>query len=310
LAISVGSLQILLEEGEQDGWFSSSFITALAVVGIIGLGVFIWRELNIDNPAVDLRVLRHRSLAAGSLYSAVLGMGLYGALFAVPIFAQSILHFTATQTGMLLAPGAIASAVMMLILGKLMTKIDPRVLIVCGGIITALVMFNLKTINPDTGPDALFWPLVWRGVGTVMMFLPLSLATLGSLPKEDVAAGSGFYNLTRQLGGSVGIAILTTLLAQREAFHREMLVENVSLYNMATNQRLDQLTGAFQNQGADLATAHQQALAVINQSINTQAAILSFEDIFWVVGLAFISSLPLILFLGKGRTTGKLPSAH
>ncbi|HEY9806042.1 MAG TPA: DHA2 family efflux MFS transporter permease subunit, partial [Candidatus Obscuribacterales bacterium] len=112
LIISIGSIQTLLEEGQQDDWFESSFITSLAFVGVIGLALFIWRELTTPNPAVDLRVLRHRSLAAGSVYSAVLGMGLYGALFAVPIFAQSVLHFTATQTGLLLAPGALASAVM------------------------------------------------------------------------------------------------------------------------------------------------------------------------------------------------------
>ena len=310
LAISVGSLQTVLEEGERDDWFDSSFITTLAVVGLIGLGLFIWHEITTKNPAVDLRVLRHRSLAAGSVYSGILGMGLYGALFAVPIFAQSVLQFTATQTGLLLAPGAIASAIVMVLLGKLSSKIDARLLIAAGAVGTALVMFQLSNITPQTGTDDLFWPLVERGAVTVLMFLPLSLATLGSLPKQDVSAGSGFYNLTRQLGGSVGIALLTTLLDRREAFHRAVLVENVSLYNLETNQRLDLFTGAFQSRGMDATTAHQQALAAIDQLVNTQAAVLSFADIFRVVGVAFLCSLPLLLFLGKGGAGRSAPAVH
>lgn len=301
LAIAIGSLQTFLEEGEKDDWFNSSFIVSLGIIAAIGLGLFIWHELTTKQPAVDLRVLRHRSLAAGSLYSAILGMGLYGALFAVPIFAQSVLHFTAMQTGMLLFPGALASGIMMPILGKVTGKIDSRLLIAGGGIITSLVMFQLAKINPDTGTDALFYPLLWRGVGTVMMFLPLSLATLGSLPKNDVPAGSGFYNLTRQLGGSLGIAILTTLLAQREAFHRAILSDRVSIYNSPTNQRLEALTSAFQSRGVDADTARQQALAAISQTIDLQSAILSFEDIFKIVGITFLCSLPLLLLLGKGN---------
>lgn len=301
LTIAVGSLQTFLEEGERDGWFDSGFISVLAISGLVGVALFIWRELTTRHPAVDLRVLRHRSLAAGSLYSAVLGMGLYGALFAVPIFAQSVLHFTAAQTGLLLLPGALASAVMMPILGKLTSRIDARILVACGAVITSLVMFQLAKINPDTGRDAMFYPLLWRGVGVVMMFLPLSLATLGSLPREAISAGSGFYNLTRQLGGSVGIALLTTLLERREAFHRSILSENISSYSSLTNQRLNALASAFQSRGIDAETAQRQALAAIDQTLNLQAAILSFEDIFWVVGVAFLISLPLLLFLGKGR---------
>ena len=300
LAIAVGSLQTFLEEGERDNWFDSSFIVTMAIVAAIGLGLFIWRELTAKQPAVNLRVLRHRSLAAGSFYSAVLGMGIYGAVFAIPIFAQNVLNFTAMQTGMLLFPGAVAAGIMMPILGKLTSKIDPRLLIASGAIVTSLVMFQLAKINPDTGTEALFYPLLWRGVGMVLMFLPLSLATIGSLPKNDIPAGSGFYNLTRQLGGSIGIAILATLLARREAFHRAILNDNVSLYNSATNQRLDALTSMFEGRGFDADTAHQQALAVISQTIDLQSAILSFEDIFHIVGIIFLVTLPLLLLLGKG----------
>ena len=310
LAIAVGSLQAFLEEGEKDDWFNSSLITTLAITALLGLGLFIWRELSTRSPAVELRVLRHRSLAAGSLYSGILGMGLYGALFAVPLFTQSVLGFTATQTGFLLAPGALASAIVMVILGKISSKVDARLLIGAGAIGTALVMFQLANITPQTGTDELFLPLVWRGAATVLMFLPLSLATLGSLPKQDISSGSGFYNLTRQLGGSVGIAILTTLLAQREVFHKAVLSAKLTPYDLETSQRLNALTSAFQSHGSDAATAHQQALTSLENLVNTQAAILSYADIFRFVGIVFLCSLPLLLFLGKGGSGAKAPLGH
>lgn len=308
LIVSVGSLQTFLEEGQQDDWFSSTFITTLAVTAVIGLIAFIWRELKTKNPAVDLRVLRHRSLAAGSLYSGILGMGLYGALFAVPLFAQGVLRYTATQTGWLLAPGALASAIVMVLLGKISGKVDPRILIALGAVGTSIVMFQLSSITPQTGTDDLFYPLLWRGAATVLMFLPLSLATLGSLPQRDISAGSGFYNLTRQLGGSIGIAILTTLLTQREAFHKATLAADLSVYNPETVQRLNALSAALQSRGSDPTTANQQALITLDQLVNLQAAILSYADIFRFVGVTFLCSLPLLLLLGKGG--GKAPIAH
>ncbi|WP_040697960.1 DHA2 family efflux MFS transporter permease subunit [Nodosilinea nodulosa] len=308
LAITLGSLQTFLEEGERDGWFESSLITTLAITASVGLLLFIWRELKVAEPAVDLRVLRHRSLAAGSVYSIVLGMGLYGTLFVIPIYAQSVLHFTAMQTGLLIMPGALASAVTMVVMGKVSGKIDARVLIAGGSVFIAIVMFSLADINPNTGEEALFWPMLGRGISVVMMFLPLSLATLGPLPKGDIAAGSGFYNLTRQLGGSIGIGVLATILDRRQTFHRAVLSEHITAYDPQTQERLNTLMGAMQNRGGvDATTAHQQALALLSQTLDTQAMLLAFEDLFWVVGIVFLVTIPLLLLLGKGNR--KVPTA-
>lgn len=233
-------------------------------------------------------------------------MGLYGALFVVPLFTQSVLGFSATQTGLLLAPGALSSAIVMVLLGKISGKVDPRVLIATGAIGTSLVMFDLSRITSESGVDDLFWPLLLRGGVTVFMFLPLSLATLGNLPKQDIPAGSGFYNLTRQLGGSIGIAILTTLLMQREAFHRAILLSKLTVYDPVTTQRINALTQGFQQHGADAATAYQQALDALQHSVALQAAILSYADVFRFVGGIFLVSLPLLFFLGKGGGTKPL----
>jgi DHA2 family multidrug resistance protein len=310
LTIGLACLQTLLEEGQQDDWFDSRFITSMAVISVVALAIFTWWELHVAHPAVDLRVLRYRSVAAGSLYSIVLGAGLYGALFAIPIFTQNYLHFTAMQTGELLIPSAIASGVAMIMTGKLVGKFDPRLIITAGALVTAGVMFNLATINPDTGAGDLFWPLVFRGLGSVMMFLPLSIATLGSLPKHEVPAASGFYNLTRQLGGSLGVAILTTLLARREAVSRAVLVENITPYRDAALQRFNELAAFFQSRGADLATAQQKALASLDQIVTGQVSVRAFAELFGLVGIAFIVTLPLLILLGKGGNKAAAADAH
>jgi MFS transporter, DHA2 family, multidrug resistance protein len=310
LALGLGCFQTMLEEGQQEDWFSSRFIVTMALGAATGLALFIWRELTTPHPAVDLRVLKHRSLAAGSIYSLVLGMGLYGVMFAVPIFLQIYLGFTALQSGLTLFPGAIASAVMMIIMGKVAGRIDARMLICCGAIGMTATALILAHINPGTGTQSLFFPLVLRGLATVMMFLPLSLATLGPLPKRAVAAGSGFYNLTRQMGSSIGIAVITTLLAHREAVHRAVLVEKVTAYSPETTERLQVLTGAFTQQGADPTTAHQQALGILDRIVNGQSVLLSFADVFRYTALAFVVTLPLLLLLGRGGNKEVSAAAH
>lgn len=311
LAVGLASFQTLLEEGQQEDWFSSHFIVMMACTAAVALSLFVWRELTTDSPAVDLRVLKHRSLAAGSTYSLVLGMGLYGVIFAIPIFVQSNLHFTALQSGVLQMPSALASAVTMIIVGRVLVgRFDARVLVAIGALTMTVSATLLSHINTNTGTGTLFWPLIVRGIGTVFMFLPLSLATLGSLPQDKVAAGSGFYNLTRQLGSSIGIAIITTVLAQREAVHRSILVEKVTAFQPATQVRLDQLQSAFVQASGDPVSAQQQAYSVLDRIIDGQSALLSFADVFWYVALAFIASLPLLLLLSKGRNKGAAMAAH
>ena len=302
LTVGLACFQTFLEQGQEDDWFSSRFIVAMAAGSALGIGLLIWRELTTDHPAVDLRVLKFRSLAAGSVYSLVLGMGIYGVIFAVPIFVQDFLHFTAMQSGLLQIPSAVASAFAMLLMGKIAGRVDARLLIAIGALITVSAALSLAQINPDTTAGSLFWPLFLRGLGSVCMFLPLSLATLGSLPLQKVSAGSGFYNLTRQLGSSIGIAIITTVLAHREAVHRAVLVDQISLARPQTLARLQGISGALARHSADPVYVRRAAWAVIDRLVNGQAMLLSFADVFRDVALAFVISLPLLLLLGKGRS--------
>ena len=306
LAVGLACFQTMLEEGQQDDWFSSRFITTMAVISGIGIVSFIWWELKVDSPAVDLRVLRHRSMIGGSLYSAILGMGLYGIIFAIPVFVQDYLHYTAQQSGALQVPGAIAAGLTMFAFGAVSNRFDPRALIAIGALLTTATGVLLSQLNPDTGVNTIFWPLILRSIGSVMIFMPLSLATLGPLPKRDIAAGAGIYSLTRQLGSSIGIALITTMLERREALHRALLVEKVSIFRTAATARVEALAATFANHVADPIGAHRHALGIIDRLVNAQAALQSYADIFSYVAIIFLLSLPLLLLLGgkpdsKGR---------
>ncbi len=310
LVLCISSLQTVLEQGQQDDWLSSKFIVTLMITGLVGMLAFIVHELRIHAPAVNLRVLKHKALIGGSIYSLALGMGLAGATFAVPIFCQNILHYTAMQTGMLMFPSAIASGLMMPVIGKLSGKIDPRIMIGAGAIGTAISMYFFTSINPNTNADTMFWPLLLRGASSVFMFMSLSMASVGALPKADIPDASGIYNLSRQMGSSLGIAIITMVLDQREAFHRSVLVANFNTLNPIFRERLAGLTASFQSHNIDFNVAHNQALSTLNNMLNMQASVLSFADIFGLAGLMFIASLPLLLLLGKPAKSSEPMAAH
>jgi DHA2 family multidrug resistance protein len=310
LTIGLGCFQTMLEQGQEDDWFGSKLIVAMAVGSAVGIGLFIWRELSVAYPAVDLRALRFRSLSAGSAYSLVLGMGLYGVIFAIPVFVQDYLHFTAMQSGLLQLPSAAAAAVGMVLMGKIAGRVDARLLIAIGAMITVAAALSLSQINPDSSSGSLFMPLFLRGLGSVCMFLPLSLATLGDLPKDKVASGAGFYNLTRQLGSSIGIAIITSLLAFREVVHRTVLVQHEGVGDPGTMRRLGFLQAAFSRASSDPVAVHRRALKLLDIGIDQQALLLSFSDIFMYVAIAFTASLPLLLLLGRGKNRQAAAAAH
>jgi DHA2 family multidrug resistance protein len=300
LAVGLGCLQTFLEEGNDEDWFDSRFIITLAVVAVIALIAFVKRELASKDPVVDLRVLKHRSLWAGSIISTVIGITLYGAMFAVPVFAQNMLHYSSQQTGMLLLPGAIAAAITMQIAGRVVRKVDPRIALAFGACVLLTSLGSLASaMNPGMGGHDFFWPLVIRSVGTVFMFLPLQLAAIGPIPRQDIAAATGFFNLTRQLGGSMGVAVLTLVLDRRTAFHHAVLAEKLVNGAPEVTARVQTITSGLAARGLDPATAHQRALALLDGAVHAQASVLSFIDTFWGTALVLVLALPLIFLLGK-----------
>lgn len=276
LAVSVGSIQYLLEQGQREDWFSSHLITWLAVIGVVGGALMVWRELTVEHPAIDFRVLRHRQMWVGTLLGVVMGVGLYASVFTLPIFLQGNLHVTAQQTGIVLLPGALATAVSMFVVGRLSNRVDPRILITLGALMFAFAMWRLSMITGLSGRTDFFWPLILRGVGLGCMFVPLTTITLAQLSIQELPQGTGLYNFFRQLGGSFGIAGIATLLTRYTAQFRAELVQHVAVGAVNVTARLDMLTRGFMGRGADPITAHRRALQVLDSQVQTQASVIAY----------------------------------
>lgn len=301
LAVGIGCFQTLLEEGNTEGWFDSRLIIWLTVCAVIGLTSFVFWELHTESPAVNLRVLKRPGLAAGIAFASVLGFGLYGGIFILPVFLQNLRHFTAAQTGMILLPGGLTTGLMMPFVGRLVSKYPPRNLTVIGsaGFVASMLVLSRMTI--DTSQQDLLLPLMLRGAGMGFLFVPLTLATLSGLRGREVAEATGLFNLSRQLGGSAGIAFLSTFLDHRLAFHSSVLADKVSIYNPDTLYRVHSLSQGLMAKGAPMAIARQQTLALLSGSLTAQAAVLSYEDAFLIMAVVFASAIPLIFFFRKAK---------
>jgi MFS transporter, DHA2 family, multidrug resistance protein len=310
LVVAVGSFQYVLEEGQHDDWFSSPTIVTLSITALFGLILFIVQELTTEKPAVELRVLRHRAIAGGSIFSLVMGMTMYGSMFTIPSFVQTLLGYTAMQAGLLQLPGSIASAILMPLSGIFSKYFDARVLVGIGTALMAWVMFQLTNINLATNVDYFFWPLLIRGVAMVFMYMPLTMATLGNCPQNEIAEASGFFNLARQLGGSIGIAAITTLLARRDEFHRAVLIEKVTPFNQPAVETLNTFSGLFKSHGASPHNAELGARLLANSEVLRQCSVLSFADISWLVGVLLCASMALLFLLDSGRKSKVSLSAH
>ncbi|HEX3533614.1 MAG TPA: DHA2 family efflux MFS transporter permease subunit [Gemmatimonadaceae bacterium] len=301
LAMSVGSLQYLLEYGQREDWFQSRSMTTLAVTAIVTGAVLLWRELTIDHPVIDFRVLRHRQMWVGTLLGVVMGVGLFASVFTLPVFLQGNLHMTAQQTGILLAPGAIATAVSMAVVGRLTNKYDPRILITIGALLFAGAMFKLSRITGESGGTDFFWALIMRGVGLGMMFVPLTTITLAELTHAELPQGTGLYNFFRQLGGSLGIAAIATLLSHYTAQFRAILSEHLASGDPTTLGRIDMLTRAMVARGADAWTARQRALSILDRELAGQASVIAYSRIYVLSAALILALIPLLVLVRHTR---------
>lgn len=310
LAVGIGSLQFVLERGEHYDWFDSRMILVLAVVSAVSLVAMVWWELRVDEPILNLRVLKDRSLASASAAAVMLGMALYGSIFAVPLLMQGILRFDAETTGWMLFPGAVGSAMAMAVIGRLGNRVDPRIFVFFGALVLAGSMVMHSHFTADTSKHGFFWPIFLRGAGTGMMFVPLSATAMAGLRGADMPQGAAIFNLTRQIGGSIGIALLTLQLSRYTAENTAALSAHVSVYDFATQQRMAALTAAMRARGADSATAVQRAVSLIARSIRGQATMLAYEHIFQVVAIMVLCIIPLVFLLKRPKSGISMGGGH
>lgn len=303
LTAFIGSLQFVLEHGQQDDWFNNKLIVILSLVSLFGLLLFVWRQLTYKYPIVNLSVLKDGNLRIGTVMCFILGFGLYGSTLIIPIYTQSVLGWTATDAGLLLIPGSLTTAFMMPIVGKLIQRGIPQGYMVAVGFLIffffTLMMYNNMT--PDTGAEHFFWPLIWRGVGLGLLFVPITTLSLSTLSGKHIGEGAAFTGMMRQLGGSFGIAIITTFVTRFTQAHRVNLVANLDASKYEVQQRIVAMQNGFMAKGYSANEALKKAYQALDYSVMKQSTVLSYMDIFLYLGVLFLCCIPIMLLIKKGK---------
>ena len=304
LASFIGSLQFVLEHGQQDEWFDNNLIVLLSVVSLFGLLLFIWREMNYEHPIVNLKVLKDTNLRVGVIMSFIMGFGLYGSTFIIPIYTQSILGWSATDAGLLLIPSSITTGIMMPFIGKMIQRGIPQTYMVASGfLIFFLFTFWMHNVlTPNTGEEHIFWPLILRGIGLGLLFVPITTLSLSTLKGKGIGEGAAFTGMSRQLGGSFGIAIITTFIARFNQQHRIDLISYLDKTSFEVQQTVQGLQQGFMSKGFTANEALGKAYKALEYKVMMQSTVLTYMDIFWYLGLLFLFCIPFILLIKKGKT--------
>jgi DHA2 family multidrug resistance protein len=300
-------MQYVLEEGEKNDWFQDHLILALAILSGICLVSLVWWQLSRRNkaPVIDFRVLNNRTLSATIFLFVVLGFGIYGGTYLFPLFAQTVLGFTSMQTGLALLPGGIATGCSILICGAILNKpkpiVDIRWIIVSGTLVTMVSMWQLGHLSTESGTTDTMIALLLRGLGTGLLFVPINQAAFASLQKHELQQGSGLLSLSRQLGGSFGIALIATFVQNHIQYHRADLLVNYSVSNNAFTDRLHGLVGMLSTHGVNGADGQTAALGLLNFTLMRQAMTMAYNDAFMLMLLVNLITLPAVLLLRKPK---------
>ncbi len=307
LAVGLGALQITLDTGQRKDWFSSDYIRFFATICVIGLVALVIRELKTDKPVVDLRALANRSFSAGVFLIGVLGFVLYASLVLLPIYLQTLLNYPAYNAGLALSPRGLGSLATTPLAGYLTSKTNPRKLILFGLVLGSLTMFSLSRLNLNAGYWDVLWPQVFQGVSLSFLFIPLMTMSMAGIPKEKLGNATSIFNLMRNVGGSFGISIMTTFLSRRAQFHQNRLVQNVTPGDLKALGMLRGMQGWFHMRGADNVLASRRALGAIYGMIQRHAAMLSFVEAFWIMGVMFLVMFPFAFLLRNPRRKPSRP---
>ncbi|MFD2871265.1 DHA2 family efflux MFS transporter permease subunit [Mucilaginibacter ximonensis] len=300
LATGIGSLQTVLERGQTEDWFATGYITVLTITAIVSLTGFVIWELKIEHPVVNLRVFRSKSLTIAAILTFITGIGMFTSVFLTPVIAQRLLGFSPTQTGFLLLPGAIIAIVGLILSGRLIQSgVSPLMVVAAGFMCFIYFNWNMSGINFDTSAHTITINLIFRALGMAFLTVPLTMLAVSSLPPADIPQGAALNNMMRQLGGAFGISAVNTFTARRMAVHRTDLLVNITNTNSYAVGRLNSLISYFEHKGINPIDAKIKAMAVIEQTVVKQSAMLSYVDAFAMIGLLFAMALPLLLLVVK-----------
>ena len=304
LVLGMGSLQIMLDKGQEEDWFGSHFIITLAVLAVIGLGGLIIRELTTEHPVVDLTIFRYRTYAIGTFLMTGVGFVLYGSTVLLPLLMQELLGYTATHAGVTNLPRGLASFLIMPFVGILIGKVEPRKLLGAGLLLSALAMYRLSHLSLDVGFWNFWWPLMLQGAALGLVFVPLTTVTNDPVPKERMGNATSIFNLMRNIGASIGISMVETMVFRKQQAHINVLGRYVNPGNLQATEMIRQLQAGFLASGADAATATKKAYAAVWSLVQRQAAMLSYNDTFRLLAIMFLTMFPFILIMRKPKGGG------
>ena len=310
MAVCLGTLQIILDKGQEADWFGANWVCWFAAVSAVTFIAFIAWELAADHPLVDLHVFKNRNFAVGVLLMMSLAAILYGTTAELPLFLQTLMGYPALQSGYAMSPRGVAAFFTTALVGRLVGKVPFRAMLVFGFSMLAVSSFMLSDINLQVARINVIWPSVINGIAISFIFVPLTTITMSQLGQQQIGNASGLYNLTRNLGGSIGIAFVTTMLARGAQAHQALMIPHLTPFDPAFARQLATAKQALE-QHADPATATTQAYAALYGILDQESHLWAFVDNFFLFGLLALAGIPMLLLLQKvKRPPAKMPGGH
>jgi DHA2 family multidrug resistance protein len=297
LALGLGCLQVVLDKGQREDWFSSDFITRLSAIAVVSLILFVIVEFFAENPIVNLKIFKNISFTTGDIVMFFTFFNLFGSIVLLPIYVQTLMGYTATLAGLVLGPAGIVTLIAMPIAGTLVTKMNPKGILAFGIIICAYSTYLMSNFNLSADFTTIVWPRIVLGLGMGFLFIPLTTITLSSIRKEDMGNATAIYNLLRNLGGSFGVASVTTMLARRTQFHQLRLVEHLTPFDRVYQWSTHQVAQGLHYRGLETTIANHGGLNLIYGRLLREASMLSFNDAFRLLSILTIMVLPLVLLM-------------
>ncbi|MFB3926428.1 MAG: DHA2 family efflux MFS transporter permease subunit [Syntrophales bacterium] len=305
LAVGIGCLQIMLDQGQREDWFASGFITWLFVLSLVSLIVLVFVELNVEHPIVDLRAFKNSSFAFGNVVIFFVLINLFGSIVLLPIYLQSLMGYTATLAGVVLGPGGLANLISMPVAGRLINRVNPRIVLGAGIVMTVYATFLMSRFSLSADFSTVLWPRVLMGISLGLVFIPLTTLTLSGIRKEEMGNATSIYNLVRNVGGSFGVAFVATMLARRSQVHQLQLAEHLTPYDPGYLWSSPQAAKWLESRGLEPSTAVHSGMGVIYDGLLKQSYMMSFNDVFCILSALLIVVLPLVFFMGRKRGCSK-----
>ena len=299
MTVGVGCLQLILDRGQREDWFSSELITWMTVACVVALVFFILVERTVKEPIVDLKVFKDATFVLGNVILFFVVMNLFGSIVMLPIYLQTLMGYTATLSGFVLGPGGIANLLCMPIVGQLVSRGYPKWLILFGILMTAYATYQMSQFNLQVDFNAVLWPRVMLGIGVAFVFIPLTTISLSHIRKEEMGNASAVFNLLRNLGGSFGVALSATILARQAQVHQAHLTEHLTPFDPAYVLSAQQSARTLLEKGIEASQAAQDGMGLIYQRLLREAAMLSFNDVFYLLTVLMLLTVPLVFFMRR-----------